>query len=203
MAATDLLGTLEAKQYLGISASDSTKDTLVAAYTTAASVRIVNGVGPVVYGTLTETYSGGGTAIYLRSTPVQGVTQVVEYDETTASTLTASTNSSQPSDAYVVDLVNGKLTRRDLNATAWFPVGIDNVQVTYVAGRAADTASVPERYKVACGLMLQSLWRSQQTSAAQVDEFDVPQSNFPRFAVPNAVKELLADEWRTGSGIGD
>jgi hypothetical protein len=32
-------------------------------------------------------------------------------------------------------------------------------------------------------------------------EFDVPHASFPTFSTPKAVKELLADEWRTGLGV--
>jgi hypothetical protein len=203
MAATDLLSEEEARSYLRMGAADTSQQTLLTAYVTAASARIVEAVGPVVYGTLTESHDGGSPVVWLNSTPVQGVTQVVEFDDTVAGTLTAESNSSHPADSYVVNLVNGRLTRRDSGADSLFPTGVGNVQVTYVAGRVASTAAVPERYKLACGLFLQHLWRAQENAASSFGEFEVPQASYPKFGVPNVVKDLLADEWRTGSGVGD
>jgi hypothetical protein len=40
------------------------------------------------------------------------------------------------------------------------------------------------------------VWRTQEDSSGAIGEFEYAQSNFPRFAVPNAVKDLLAHEWR-------
>lgn len=201
MATTDLLDEVEARQYLGIGMTDESKSALVTAYVTACSSRIVAAVGPIVYGTLTETHDGGGSVVFLESFPLHSVTQVVEYDGLTAGTLTAETNAAKPAAGYVANLKVGKITRRDTNSTTLFPRGVGNVSVTFVAGRCASTAAVPERYKMACGVMLQHLWRSQQSSNAVLGEYDVPQNNFPRFSVPNAVKELLADEWHSGSGF--
>lgn len=204
MAATDLLTTSEAKGYLGIGVGDASSDALVATYVTACSDRIADAAGTVIYGTVTaEAHDGGAGHIYLDHSPVAQVVSVVEYDETTAATLTAETNSSKPAAGYVIDTDNGKITRRDGNANYRFPTGTDNVVVTYVAGRAATTETVPAKFKLAAGIMLQAMWRTQQSSAAQLGEYDVPQANFPRFAVPNAVKELLGKDWRSGSGVGD
>lgn len=202
MAASDLLGTLEAKEILGIGTADAAKGTALARAITAVSDRISAAVGTIVYGTVTDYFDGGCQSVWLRQ-PVASVIQVVEYDNTTASTLTAETNTSKTSTNYIVGTVNGRLTRRSSNADYYFPHGRNNVLVNYVVGRAASTAAVPERYKEAAAITLKAWWRLYEAGAGRVGEYDVPQASFPTFAVPKAAKELLADEWRTGSGIGD
>ena len=200
--ATDLLTNDEARDYLSVGVGDSTKTALLDVYVSAVSALIVEAVGPVVYGTITETYDGGGSRVWLESHPVQSVIQVVEYDGTAGGTLTAESNSAKFSSGFTVNTANGELLRRNDNATSSFPTGTGNIRVTYVAGRCATTATVPSRFKVAAGITLQALWRTQEQSTVAFNEFEVPNANFPRFAMPHAVKGLLADEWRTGHGIG-
>lgn len=204
MATDDLLTAAEARRFVGLGTADLNRGTLLAQYVTMASRALVTRVGTIVYATVTgELHSGGGPNVYLQHHPVKQVNQVVEYDNTTASTLTAESNSSKSSTGYVANLTNGRVTRRNDNVTANFPSGLDNVSITYVAGRVASTTDVDDRYKTACGLILKNAWRAQEMSMGSVDEFDVPQASFPRFAIPNAVKDMLADEWHYGSGIGD
>lgn len=202
MATTDLLSPEEAREVLGRGAADVTKGTALARAVTAVSDRIAAGVGPIVYGTLTESFDGGCSSVWLKG-PVQSIVSVVEYDSTTAGTLAVSSNSSQPDNAYWADTESGELVRRSGNADGRFPVGRRNVVVTYVAGRCASTATVPERYKEAAAVALKSWWRTYESGVGRTGEYDVPQASFPTFAVPKAVKDMLADEWRTGSGIGD
>lgn len=204
MATDDLLTAAEARRFVGLGTADATRGTLLAHYTTAASRTLANRVGTIIHGTVTgELHHGGRSYVHLDHHPVAQVVTVVEYDSTTAATLTAETNASKPTAGYKADLTSGKIMRRNDNSTTAFPAGLDNVYVTYVAGRFAATADVDDRFKTACGLILKNAWRAQEMGIGQVDEFDIPQASFPRFAVPNAVKELLADEWHYGSGIGD
>lgn len=203
MATDDLLTAAEARRFVSLGTVDATRGTLLAQYVTAASRALVSRVGTIIHGTVTgELYDGGRSSFYLRNAPVKQVVQVVEYDGTTAATLTAESNTSKPSAGYRADLVSGRIVRRDTNSTSLFPVGQENVYVTYVAGRFADTASVDDRFKTACGLIVKNVWRAQEMGVGSVDEFDVPQASFPRFTIPNAVKEMLADEWQYGGGIG-
>lgn len=202
MATRDLLSDAEARQVLGVGAADISKAEALERAITAVSDRITAAVGTIVYGTITDLFDGGCRTVWLRQ-PVAQVVNVVEYDSTTASTLTAESNTSKPSDGYYLGTLNGELTRRDNNTDSWFPQGRNNVLVNYVVGRAATTATVPERYKEAAAITLKNWWRMYESGAARVAEYDVPQASFPTFAVPKAAKELLADEWRTGSGIGD
>lgn len=208
MATHDLLGTLEAIHALGLGTADAAastaKGTLLATAITAVSEAFAEKCGTIIYGTVTgELHDGGRDAVWLKNTPVQGVVTVVEYDGTTAATLTAETNAAKYDDGYTVNLANGKVSRRNDNTAALFPVGSDNVYVTYVAGRFASTSTVSQKFKEAAEITLKNLWRTFDLSAAQSGDFDIPLQTFPRFAIPNAAKELLAREWRTGSGIGD
>jgi len=203
MASDDLLTAAEARRFVSLGTADLTRGTLLAQYVTLASRALVTRVGTIIYGTVTELRSGGGPHVYLAHHPVKQVNQIVEYDNTTAATLTAESNTSKSATGYVVNLTNGRVTRRNDNTTATFPVGVDNVSITYVAGRFSATADVDDRFKTACGLILKNAWRAQEMNMGQVDEFDVPQAAFPRFGIPNVVKDLLADEWHYGSGIGD
>ena len=203
MAANDLLTDSEARQILGIGAADTSKSESLARAITAVSNKLAECVGTIVAGTVTDTFDGGCSRVWLRS-PVYGtLTSVVEYDSTTAATLTAESNTSKPTNGYYCGTLNGELVRRDGNADSYFPRGRGNVLVSYTVGRCASTATVPERFKEAAGVMLKNWWRTYEAGAARVAEYDVPQASFPTFAVPKAVKELLADEWRSGSGIGD
>jgi hypothetical protein len=204
MATEDLLTAAEARRFVNLGTLDTTRGTLLAQYVTAASRALAKACGTIIYGTVTgELQSGGRSNVWTDRHPVAQVVQVVEYDSTTAATLTAETNTTKPDQAYIVDLASGKITRRSGNATGIFPVGIDNVSITYVAGRFASTSAVDDRWKTACGLVLKNMWRAQEFGTGTVDEFDVPQASFPRFTIPNSVKELLGDEWHYGSGVGD
>lgn len=207
MATHDLLGTIEASYALGIGTADAATaktGTLLATAITAVSEKLAQSVGTIIYATVTaELHDGGRPVVYLDHQPVAQIVQVVEYDNTTAATLSAESNTSKTANDYALDTDAGQLIRRNSNADDSFPRGRKNVLVTYVAGRFASTATVGQRYKEAAALTLKNAWRAYENSAAQVNEFDVPIAQFPRFTIPNAVKELLADEWRSGSGIGD
>src|SRR4051812_48801850 len=124
---TDLLTDEEARIALGRGVADSTKAPLLDIAITAVTKKIEAVIGPVVYGTVTaEAHDGGGNLIYLKQRPVASVTQVVEYDTTTAATLTAESNTSKPSSGYFLNTTNGALIRRSLNADSVYPTGRGN-----------------------------------------------------------------------------
>jgi hypothetical protein len=207
-ATNDILTLAEAKSYIRVNTATTDKDTLLASMITGISTRMDYKFGPVVFSTITaELHDGGSSSrggfsrIKLNYSPVSTITQVVEYNGTTAGTLTAQSNTSQPDNSYVFNAVNGNLRRRNSNADGRFPVGRNNILVSYVAGRFAAGTITDERFKIACGLTLENVWRNQQPSLGSVNEFDVPQINWPKFVFPNAVIELLANEVRQGAGF--
>lgn len=201
---TNILSDDEARVALGIGQQDASKVTLMQQANAAVTRVLEDRCGPVVYGTVTaEVHDGGGNRIYLKKRPVVEIVSVVEYDNTTAATLTAESNSSKPATGFYFNATSGALTRRDTNADVLYPVGRGNVVVTYVAGRYATQGSITDAWKTAAELTLKNAWRTWENSAAQLSEFEVPQASFPRFAVPNVVKELLGSEWQTGSGTGE
>lgn len=201
MATLDVLTLEEAKD--AINAANTTEhDTELPAWIAGVSKRLDKLTGPVVRrGVVDEKHDGGLSVIFLDLFPVYSVTSVVEYAGTVPVTLTEETNAVKPADAYALDtfsadpaLKSNCVTRRRSNADGVFAVGRRNVVVSYEAGRFGTTATVDERFKMAARITLMYWWRSQQTSTAPVGDYDVPTINFPKFAVPNAVREMLCDD---------
>lgn len=209
MDTLDVVSLEEAKVALSIGSADDTAGADLARLITAVSRRLDDGIGPVVRRAATHRASGGRRILELPLGPVYSVTSVTEYQGTSAVTVTEETLGTSPSDGWAGErydpdptLYSGLLVRRSGGSDmCWYP-GQGNVQVVYTAGRAADTSAVDARHKEAAILMLRNLWRSYETSVGGVDEYDVPVGSFPTFAVPRAVKELLAREWQTHVGFG-
>ena len=201
-ADNDILTLAEAKQACGIGTADTDRDDMLASWITAVSTKLDRAVGNVIYGTVVaEPHDGGAGCVFLDCTPVASISQVVEYDGTVAGTLTAQSNSSQTTGQYTFDPVSGRVDRRDSNTAGRFPDGTGNVVVSYVAGRFAAGTITDDRYPAAARLMIENAWRQYAPTIAAIGEFDAPAQAWPRFIVPNAVKELLADEWRQGAGF--
>ena len=199
---TDVLTLDEAKQALNIGASVTKHDAELPAYITAVTQRLDLLIGPVVQRPVTdEAHDGGSWSIFLDYYPIVSIASVTEYDETTPTVLTQETPTVNPETGYLVEpyhpmreLLSGRIRRRRDGADQRFPTGSRNIVVSYVAGRATETGLVPERYKLAAKLMLANFWRSQQDATGGVNEFDLPQSNFPRFAVPLAARQMMQGE---------
>lgn len=210
MATLDVLTLTEAKEALNLTGTTQYDATELPAWITGVSARLDELVGPVVRRTVTsELHDGGGYVIRLRYYPVASISTVTEYSGTTATTLTAETHASKPDNGYAadpysvpvtlatgtqVDLFGNALRRRAAGADRRFTAGRHNIEVSYVAGRFANTAAVTESFKRAAALMLLNVWRSQQDAVGNVGEFDVPQSIFPRFVVPAAVRQMFPRE---------
>lgn len=202
----DVLTVAEARKAVGISATDTSHDTELAAKVTAVSRRLDQVCGPIVKRTITdEVHPGGTRTIWVRHPPVAAWTTVTEYDAAVAQVLTAEDFDTQPAQAYLAERwptgtanYNGRLHRRAAGAAATFPTGPEAVKVTYVAGRYTDTASVDALFKEAASVMVKNAWRPFEASVQSYGEFDVPAQNFPRFAIPNYVRDMLDDEWLDG-----
>lgn len=183
MATNDLLSTAEGRTAVGLG-SDTAFDTPLSAAISAVSQQIDQLCGPVVNRTITdETHSGGGSFIRLKRRPVSSITSISEYANTTATALTAETNSTKTTSNYLHDgtfgtIHSGTIIRRTSNSDTLFPDGRGNIVVTYVAGRAANTAAVDPKFKQAAAVMLQALWTRIQASGSvtfpdQTDGFTV------------------------------
>lgn len=201
MATLDVISLTEAKAALNLTGTTA-HDAELPGWITAVSVRLDKLIGPVVRRTVTaEQHDGGDPFILLGLHPNTSITSVTEYYGTEATALAAETNVSKPENAYLTEayqpdraLFGSIVRRRSLNSDAYFVAGRRNIEVTYVAGRFADTTSVDERAKKAASLTLINSWRSQQDSTGTVGEFDVPQNSFPRVVVPQAARDMYPRE---------
>lgn len=212
MATLDVVTDAEARAYVKASATDATPKVVTALplLTTAVSLRLDKCVGPIVQRILTaEQHDGGKCHIRLRRFPILSFTSVTEYWLSAPLVLTRETVGTAPSSSYYAEpygpdatLFNGKLFRREGGTDYRFYPGRGNVAVTYVAGRFANTGAVDGRFKDAAGIMLRYLWEQYGLSTQKLGDFDVPVANFPKFAVPNAVKDLLGDVWQLGPMAG-
>lgn len=176
-------------------------DAQLARWITGVSRRIDDLCGPVVARTVTgELHDGGDTVVFLNRNPVDSITTVTEYDDTTSTTLTEETNATKPDDAYLVETFGSlsALRRRSGGVDATFVDGRKNVEVDYKTGRYADTAAVDPKFKMAVAGILRRLWaRDAGAWARGSDPFDVgSQAFFDAFK--QSMKEFLDDEVRAG-----
>lgn len=205
--AIDVVTLAEARDAVNLAAGDTSQDTELAVYVTAISVALEAVVGSIVQRTITgELHDGTPTsrryarAIEPRETPVASITSFTEYNNTTAQVLAQETNTTKTANDFLLDS-DGRhsvyLRRRSNGGDAAYPVGRQNLTVTYVTGRFATTAVVDSLFKIGAALMLQNLWRHQEgliTFATITEPGPRVEGRPPGFAVPYAVLELLADE---------
>lgn len=179
-----LLTLEEAKEQLNITSSSS--DVELQAYIDSLTAVVERYVGPVEQREVSETVEGGAV-VCLRRTPVVALTAFTPL-------LTGGTS------VEVVDVVvdgsTGIVRRVDggrLTGGPW--------TVTYTAGRG----EVPATINLAARMLLQHLWRTQNSARAPVfgggDDFSVgdPVPGFG-FAVPNRVLQLL-EPYRLPPGV--
>lgn len=204
----DVLTLAEAKVSLRIGLNDVSFDDRLAAAITNVSRQIDRFVGPVIKRTIaTELHDGDDWTLWTRFMPVFSITTVTEYRGGIPTVLVADTPSSLV-DGYLAapyrfdpSLLSGELIRRSGNRDKQWAPGRRNVDIAYVAGRVATVDLVDPRYKEAAQIVLRNLWRADAQSIAQVGEYAVPTPNFPHFAIPNAVRELLGEEWQQRPGF--
>lgn len=197
MAATDILSSAEAKLALNIASSDTSQDTELAVYISAVSGMIDAYCGPVVARTVTsESYDGGCPWIVLNSRPVSSVTAVYEFSYTTQTALSAESNSAKTSSDYLLEAAKGVLRRRAGGTDSLFANGRQNVVVTYSAGRYSSTGAVAEKFKQAASVALSNLWRREQGAGTETFGGVIGGQTIPGFGLPNAVVDLLSDEFQ-------
>ena len=198
-AAIDLLSLADAQAAVRLSASNTIHAARLEGYVTAVSLAIDELVGPVVRRTVTgEQHPGGCDRVRLRRTPISSVTTVKVWDAGISTTLTGETLS--VAGGYLAEqdgddptLLSGVLLRR----SSWSSIPWEHgtVEVTYVAGRYATTSAVRgSRFHTAAVLTLKSVWQGEADTVAVVGEYEQPISAFPRVVIPQAAKDLLADQ---------
>lgn len=210
MAAYDVLSTTEGKQILGVGLTDTSKDTTITRLITTASRRLDEAIGPVIQRSVTsEVHDGGCRAIELQWGPVSAISSVTEYQGETAVAVTAETLGTTPTDGYIAEryapdrsLLSGMLIRRVSGYDRGWWHGRSNVAISYLAGRVASETQVEPRHKEAAGLILRNLWRPYENAVGSVNDYDVPVSSMPTFALPRAVVDLLEDEMQSSAGFG-
>lgn len=208
MALTDVLTLSEGKLYLSIADLDTSDDTKLASAITAVSEAMdkVDAFGPVVARAVTdEDIRGrnlaGRPVMSVRTSlyPVSSWTSVTEYVDTVPTVLERKTMTSHPDNGYFAwagrsaNTWSGLITRTSGANDAFWE---GDVRVSYVAGRFADTASVPPTWKEAAGMILQQLWRVNEPATEQLGDYDVPRTSFPKFDIPYAAQRLLWNEWQ-------
>lgn len=202
MATTDVLTAAEARQALRVGVNDTTNTSLLTAAVSAVSVMLDDVCGPIVQRAVTgERHDGGDADIWLDQWPVTEITTLTEYQGSTAVALTEETAGTSPAAGFYAEryrpgtaAYSGRVFRRSGGADRGFYPGRGNVVATYTAGRFESTTNVDERFKGAARVVLENLWQQFRDSVDRSGEFETPMTAFPRFGLPNAAKELLADE---------
>ena len=197
--ATDLLSIEDALDAVRLSQSNTVHVDRLEGYVTAISNAVDELVGPVVARTVTgERQPGGCSAVWLRRTPVLSVSTVKVWSGGVSTTLTAETLSAAgdylaEQDPDDPTRLSGVLLRRSSWSSMLWECG--TVEVTYSAGRYANTAAVAgTRFHTAAVQALKNMWQGDVDSTAVLNEYDQPVSAFPASALPRGVRDLLADQ---------
>ncbi len=182
-----LVGLDRMKSRLKIPLTTTTHDEDLRSLIASVTDVIEDIVGVVVRRSFTETYSGRGErAILLRRRPVVSVTSVTENGVLV-----------EPSGYSVAPA--GVLTRATAYSAGRWTSGVDNVTVTYVAGRAAPPASVLDGAED----LIRINWRPQiggnhsVFAGGRTDDFGTGQGEIRLgFFVPNTVMQRLQPSGR-------
>ena len=192
----DVLTLIEFKTGLDITQTDITADTKAKGWITAISRLLDERCGPIRQRTITaERHRNPGRQFTVARSPVAAVTALTSYSGGAG---TAYTNVGVGvGTGYTLEpRTAGTGTYSGLICSGDGAAFGEWVDVTYTAGRYADTDTVDPRFKQAAVLIAKNLFRSESVSVGSVDGFDVPFPTFPAaFAVPNAVRDLLGDDW--------
>lgn len=162
----------------GAVASD--RDAEVFLWVAAVSNRIDQLCGPVVIRQVVEKHDGGSRIIRPRVVPVHQVDQVA-IDGTVTTTWT-----------LVDDYRFVPVIEHDVR----WPSGRRNIEITYQAGRAADTESVGPLFKLAAANVLNGLWAKYGGAWASGSDPFAEAGAGPQFfdELTHNVKRWLADE---------
>lgn len=198
---TAIVALADVKDYLNLSAADTSHDAELQRFIEASTPVIENIVGPVINKTYTETYDGGESFIELRHRPVVSVTSVTEYRGSVSYTLTAQTTpATGGAYNYVADLDTGRVMRYSSGVETSFPAGRDSVTVVYISG---EPSQIPANIVLGTLELIRHLYQQTQQggrprfpSSTAVEDSAAPPLGF---AVPNRVRELLEPHRRAPS----
>jgi hypothetical protein len=153
----------DAKDYLRKTAAFTGDDNELREFIDTSGEVVDYLAGPTINRTVTEYHSGPAKELFLRQWPVVSVASVVEWWPGGPSyTLTQESEIGVGGSGYdfTFDPGGGSITRR-VNAWGYcFPPGVNNIKVTYVAGRRQPW---PARIRMAGLEQIAYLWRSSQT----------------------------------------
>lgn len=189
MSPLDLLTVEEARDACNLQAGHVGE---LGLFVSGISERIDIACGPVVIRTVTEElHERPSGPIVLKKGHPSAITEVVETSGGTDTTLVAADYRLRT----VADI--GWLARRSGTADVCWTA--DDVTVTYTAGRATSTATVPARFKLAAGSILRRLWQREQGAwASGSNPFNTDRGSVGFFkAVDPMIHEFLEDDLRT------
>ena len=173
-----LVGPVELEQYVFKIPQDRSQEEKAAltALAEAVSGWIERRCGPVLQVTVTEKHDGGTSRLFLRQRPVASVVSVKEAGVDLT-----------PAD-YVLYGPEGILVRVSGGYEIPWADGLQVIEVTYTAGRAATLADVPPEIRGAVLRWTYELYHSQPDNiTGQVTESAIQRTGTP----PDDVMELL------------
>jgi|SRR5688572_25747267 len=195
----DLLTLAEGKTAVNIPTANTDHDTELAQHITAVSRIIDAECGPVVNRTVTAEIHGGGP-LYVNHQPLVSVSLVREASGSTITTHSAVAFGAV-TDGYHIDPAGtGRIYRTSGGYRYDWDWG-NQIEITYVAGRAANTAAVDPRFKAAAASILRRLWKRESGTWAQSPSFfegeigEVTDIGFYRVAKP-IIDDMLRDQKR-------
>ncbi len=163
----DVLTLMEGMAAVNMPKGNSDHDDDLAMQITAVSRMLDAACGPIVQRTITAEVHDASSVVRLTA-PVASVSLVRAATGGSVSTLNP-VSFGGTTDGYRIDLATGQLRRSIAGSVA--PWGSGQVEVTYVAGRFANTGAVDARFKMCASLMLSDIWKQMSAAWAQTPEF--------------------------------
>lgn len=195
----DILTLAEGHAAINLDVSSTSHDPELAQHITAVSRLIDAECGPVVNRTVTaEVHSGG--VLYTKYAPLVSVSLVRENKAGTLTTHSAVAFGGTTIGYYIDPSLTGRIYYASGGQFFDWP-HTSQVEVTYIAGRAANTAAVDHRFKVCAASVLRRLWKRESGTWAQSSSFfedatpGVSDIGFFRVAKP-VIDEMLNDQIR-------
>lgn len=194
---TSLLTLVECQDMLGVAGEGDVL--ILQSYIAAATETVDRLCGPVLMtpgdDATVEWFDGGQSVLRVLTPPVFAVDTIVEYNSGVPTVLAAEDTATPPypADGYLLYRATGEIVRRSGGSDSLFPPGRQAVKVAYWPGRYDDLADVPARFRQACFMIVDRLWKLYQGSGTATYGTD---GWVPARAVPPMVNELLAADLR-------